>query len=134
MAVGPPAAVAVSTSNFLRYVDLIVMDSAAISAAHPERIVLGSVILDNRSVVLALDLEELRISACSSVGAAVHILYTVDHSHLRSFGLAISNNNGGVHPPPALLSVSRSVPPARRWTGRTKSITSRPSCRTLRRE
>lgn len=153
MAIGPPTTVTVSQANFLRYVDLIVMDSAAISAAHPVRMPAGlpkadagrslttaeqepirryrlrfevrdatthvlvasdtldSVILDNRPVVLALDLEELRVDACSPVSTAVHILYTVDHPHLRSFGLAISNNSGGVHPPPAMPSGAFVPPP-----------------------
>lgn len=72
---------------------------------------LDSIILDNSPVIVALDLEELRSNACNPVSAGqVHILYTVDHPHLRSFGLGISNNSGGVHPPPALPSGSF-VPP-----------------------
>jgi len=65
---------------------------------------LGAVILDNSPVRWALDLEELRTNACSPVASEIHILYTVDHPHLRAFSLGVSNNNGGVHPPPPLPS------------------------------
>ena len=65
---------------------------------------LNSIIIDNRDVKIALDLEELRINACNPLAGAseVHILYTVDHPHLRSFGLTIGNNNGQIHPPPPM--------------------------------
>ena len=65
---------------------------------------LDSIVIDNRPVVVALDLEELRINACNPLAGAanVHILYTIDHPHLNNFGVQISNNSGGVHPPPAL--------------------------------
>jgi hypothetical protein len=73
---------------------------------------LDSIVIDNSAVVLALDLEELRTNACNPVaGGAVHILYTIDHPHLRSFGLSISNNNGLVHPPPALPTGTFVPPP-----------------------
>ena len=64
---------------------------------------LSSVVLDNSPVILALDLEELRSNACNPLGGAtdVHILYTIDHPHLRHYSISISNNNGQVHPPPA---------------------------------
>src|SRR5581483_3839495 len=64
---------------------------------------LSSVILDNSPVIVQLDLEELRANACNPLGGAsnAHILYTVDHPHLRSFSVSISSNNGVVHPPPA---------------------------------
>ncbi len=71
---------------------------------------LDSIVLDNSPVVVALDLEELRTNACNPVSAAVHILYTIDHPHLRFFGLGISNNNGTVHPPPP-LPVGNFAPP-----------------------
>jgi hypothetical protein len=64
---------------------------------------LSSVVLDNSPVIYQLDLEELRTNACNPLAAAAnaHILYTVDHPHLRSFNITIANNNGQVHPPPA---------------------------------
>jgi hypothetical protein len=64
---------------------------------------LSSIILDNSPVIVALNLEELFVSACNPLAgaAAVHILYTVDHPHLRSFSVSISNNTGQKHPPPA---------------------------------
>lgn len=73
---------------------------------------LDSIVLDNSPVALALDLEELRTNACNPVSAGtVHILYTVDHPHLRFFGVAISNNTGTVHPPPAMPGDSFVAPP-----------------------
>lgn len=72
---------------------------------------LDSIVLDNSPVALALDLEELRTNACNPVSAAVHILYTIDHPHLRFFSLGISNNNGGVHPPPPLPNGDFAPPP-----------------------
>lgn len=73
---------------------------------------LDSIVLDNSPVIVALDLEELRTGACNPVSAgAVHILYTIDHPHLRSFTLGISNNSGGVHPPPPLPSGNFIPPP-----------------------
>jgi len=133
-------------SNFLRTDELMVLNSAAISAAHPVRMPTGlpksdagrsltiaeqepirrytlrfevrdaitlatvftdtldSIVIDNRNVVWALDLEELRLNACNPLAGApsAHILYTVDHPHMRSFSIQISNNNGLVHPAPPL--------------------------------
>ncbi len=64
---------------------------------------LSSIIFNNSPIVLALDLTELLANMCNPVGSAtdVHILYTIDHPHLRSYSVSISNNNGQVHPPPA---------------------------------
>jgi hypothetical protein len=64
---------------------------------------LDSLVLDNSPVIYALDLEELRANACNPLAGAAnaHVLYTVDHPHLRSFQITIGNNNGQVHPPPA---------------------------------
>jgi hypothetical protein len=64
---------------------------------------LSSIIFDNSPVIAALDLEELLNNLCNPIGAGtdVHVLYTVDHPHLRQFSVSISNNNGQVHPPPA---------------------------------
>ena len=60
---------------------------------------LSAIILDNSPVIVRLDLEELRTDVCNPLGGApsVHVLYTVDHPHLHSFNLAISNNSGTVH-------------------------------------
>ncbi len=61
---------------------------------------LSSIILNNSSPVLALDMEELFTNLCNPLGAANigHVLYTADHPHLASFALAISSNLGVVHP------------------------------------
>ncbi|MFZ4878217.1 hypothetical protein ACL9RI_24305 [Janthinobacterium sp. Mn2066] len=73
---------------------------------------LDSIVFDNSPVIVALDLEELRSNACNPIaGGVVHILYTIDHPHLRFFNLAISNNNGITHPPPPLPAASFTPPP-----------------------
>jgi hypothetical protein len=65
---------------------------------------LSAIILDNSPVIVRLDLEELRTDVCNPLGGApsVHVLYTVDHPHLHSFNLAISNNSGTVHGAPPM--------------------------------
>lgn len=65
---------------------------------------LSAIILDNSPVIFQLDLEELRSNVCNPLGGApsVHVLYTVDHPHLRDFSLAISNNSGTVHGAPPM--------------------------------
>ena len=146
---GTTSVVNVNNANFLRTFDLFVLNSPAITSAHPAKLpgglpildagrsltiaerepirryrltfevrdgislalvatdTLDSIVLDNSPVAVALDLEELRTNACNPVSAGkVHILYTVDHPHLRFFSLGISNNNGTVHPP-----VVPAVPP-----------------------
>ena len=150
---GTSATVNVSTSNFLRTFDLFVLNTPAITSAHPAKLpgglpildagrsltpaerepirryrltfevrdsvtlaavatdTLDSIVLDNSPVAVALDLEELRTNACNPVSSAVHILYTVDHPHLRFFRLGISNNSGVVHPAPPLPSASFAAPP-----------------------
>jgi hypothetical protein len=151
---GTTSVVNVNSSNFLRTFDLFVLNSPAITSAHPAKLpgglpilsagrslttaerepirryrltfevrdgvslaavatdTLDSIVLDNSHVAVALDLEELRTNACSPVSAGtVHILYTVDHPHLRFFSLGISNNTGGVHPPPPLPTGSFVPPP-----------------------
>jgi len=67
---------------------------------------LSSIILNNSSPILALDLEELRTNHCNPLGGAstIHLLYTADHPHLNSFSVTISSNLGGVHPPPSMPS------------------------------
>lgn len=79
-----------------------VRDATSMATIYVDK--LSSIILDNSPVIVALDLEELRTNACNPVGAAssIHVLYTVDHPHLRSFSMAISNNNGTVHGAPPL--------------------------------
>ena len=69
---------------------------------------LSSIILNNSSPILALDLEELRTNKCSPLGGAAtaHVLYTVDHPHLNSFSLTISSNLGTVHSAPPMPSGS----------------------------
>jgi len=83
-----------------------VRDAVSLSTVYTDT--LGSIVCDNSPVVVALDLEELRANGCNPLGgaAAVHILYTADHPHLRSFALAISNNSATVHPAPPLPSGS----------------------------
>ena len=63
---------------------------------------LSSIVFNNSEVVLALDLVELLSNLCNPLGGAsdIHILYTIDHPHLRNFSIAVSNNTGTVHPPP----------------------------------
>ncbi len=63
---------------------------------------LSSIVLDNSPVIWALNLEELFVNACNPLAGAAtaHVLYTIDHPHLRAFSISISNNNGTVHPPP----------------------------------
>jgi hypothetical protein len=144
----------VNNTNFLRTFDLLVLNTPAITSAHPPKLpgglpiqeagrslltserepirryrlsfevrdgvsgtmvatdTLDSIVLDNSPVAVALDLEELRTNACSPVsGGKVHILYTVDHPHLKFFQLGISNNTGLVHPAPPLPSGAFVPPP-----------------------
>jgi hypothetical protein len=151
---GTTAVVAITSANFLRTFDLMILNSPTITAAHPVRLPSGlpkadagrsltpaeqepirryqlqfevrdsvthaaiwsdslsSIVIDNTPVIEQLDLEELRTNACNPVaGGTVHILYTIDHPHLRSFGLSISNNNVQVHPPPALPTGAFVPPP-----------------------
>jgi hypothetical protein len=74
---------------------------------------LDSIILDNSSVVWALDMEELRSNACNPLAGAptAHILYTLDHPHMSYFKLQILNNNGLVHDAPPLPRASFAAPP-----------------------
>ncbi|HEX7285352.1 MAG TPA: hypothetical protein VF532_04180 [Candidatus Angelobacter sp.] len=83
-----------------------VRDATTLATVFTDR--LSSIILDNSPVIVALDLEELRTNACNPLGGAptVHVLYTVDHPHLRNFSMAISNNGGVVHPAPPMPSGS----------------------------
>ena len=142
---GSNAVVNIDHTNFIRTFDLFVLNSPAITTAHPAKLPgllphadagrslttteqepirryalafevrdavtlvalpgdqLDSVILDNSPVIVQLDLEELRANACNPLAGAAnaHILYTVDHPHLRSFNVTIANNGGQVHPPTA---------------------------------
>ncbi|PWF46068.1 hypothetical protein [Massilia glaciei] len=64
---------------------------------------LDSIVLDNSPVVLALDLEELAANAGKPMAdGTVHVLYTINHPHLRFFRLSFSRNGGTVHPSPPL--------------------------------
>lgn len=60
---------------------------------------LTSVIFSNNSPIVALDMEELILSLCNPLAGAntAHVLYTIDHPHLRDFALSISNNVTTVH-------------------------------------
>lgn len=79
-----------------------VRDAVTLATIYTDK--LTSIILNNSAVIWALDLEELRANACNPLGGAstVHVLYTVDHPHLNSFSLAISNNGGTVHGAPPM--------------------------------
>ena len=65
---------------------------------------LSAIIFDNSAPLARLDLEELRLNACNPLGgvSTIHLLYTVDHPHLRNFSVSISNNGGTVHAAPPL--------------------------------
>lgn len=77
-----------------------VRDAVTSATVHTDE--LSSIVLDNSPVIVALNLEELFVNACNPLAGAAtaHILYTVDHPHMRRFSITISNNNGAVHPPP----------------------------------
>jgi hypothetical protein len=64
---------------------------------------LSSIIFDNSPVIVALDMVELLNNLCNPIGTGsdIHVLYTIDHPHLRNYAVSISSNNGQVHPPPA---------------------------------
>jgi hypothetical protein len=142
---GGTTTVTVAPGNFLRSDALLLLNSAAITAAHPPKLpgglpqtqagrsltpaeqepirryslqfevrdavslttiytdTLNSIILNNSAPTVALDLEELLNNLCQPLAGQTdaHILYTIDHPHLRSFQISISNNTGQIHPPPA---------------------------------
>lgn len=142
---GSTSTVVVSPANFLRTFELLLLNTPAITAAHPPKMpgglpaieagrslttteqepirryrlrfevrdsatlllthtdTLDAVIFDNSPVIAALNLEELFVNACNPLAgqSQAHILYTVDHPHLRRFSIRIWNNTGTVHPPPA---------------------------------
>ncbi len=81
-------------------------DASTLATIYTDK--LSSIVLDNSPVIVALDLEELRTNACNPVGgaASIHVLYTVDHPHLNSFSMAISNNTGTIHGAPPMPSGS----------------------------
>jgi hypothetical protein len=82
---------------------------------------LGSIILNNSPTIVALDLEELLNNLCQPLAgvSTAHILYTVDHPHLQDFSVTISNNNGQVHPPPALSGSPSVAMPSGAFTAGT---------------
>ncbi|MDD2462636.1 MAG: hypothetical protein PHI97_01440 [Desulfobulbus sp.] len=63
---------------------------------------LDALVIDNSPVKYALNLTELTGDLCNKITNNVHILYTLDHPHLRSFNVTIENNAGILHPPPPL--------------------------------
>lgn len=77
-----------------------VRDASTDAVLHTDQ--LDSIVFDNSAVVAVLDLEELRLNACNPLSGAttIHLLHTVDHPHLRSFSVTITNNGGTVHAPP----------------------------------
>jgi len=79
-----------------------VRDGVTLAPVHSDD--LESIVLDNSPVIWGLHLEELLADLCNPLAGAtdVHILYTIDHPHLRWFNIEISNNTGTVHPAPPL--------------------------------
>lgn len=65
---------------------------------------LESIVLDNSPVIWGLNLEELLKDLCNPVVGLtdVHLLYTIDHPHLRWFKIEIANNAGIKHHAPPL--------------------------------
>jgi hypothetical protein len=79
---------------------------------------LSAIILNNSGAIVALDLEELLTNLCQPLAgqSTAHVLYTVDHPHLRSFQVAIGNNGGTVHPPPAFSGSPTTAMPSGAFT------------------
>ncbi|WP_428261624.1 hypothetical protein [Haliangium sp.] len=67
---------------------------------------LDALVIDNSPVKYALNLSELASNLCNPISTDVHILYTIDHPHLRSFRVTIESNNGLTHGAPPLPSGS----------------------------
>ena len=65
---------------------------------------LSAVVLDNTPVISALALEELLAVACKplTTNTLVHLLFTVEHPHLKWYEITISRNSGLVHSAPPL--------------------------------
>nr|WP_321469170.1 hypothetical protein [uncultured Desulfobulbus sp.] len=63
---------------------------------------LDALVIDNSPVKYALHLTELMGDLCNKITNDVHVLYTIDHPHLRSFSVTIENNGGVIHPAPPL--------------------------------
>ncbi len=65
---------------------------------------LSSIILNNSSPLILLNLEELFLSGCNPLGGlnTAHVLYTVDHPHLNTYSLSISSNIATPHPSQAV--------------------------------
>ena len=80
---------------------------------------LGSIVLDNSPVIVALNLVELLADACNPLAgqSQAHILYTLDHPHLRDFSISIGNNDGTVHPPPAHSGSPTTAMPSGAFSG-----------------
>jgi hypothetical protein len=79
-----------------------VRDAVTAAVVHSDD--LESIVLDNSAVIWGLHMEELLSDLCNPLAGAsdVHVLYTIDHPHLRWFKVQISNNTGVVHPAPPL--------------------------------
>lgn len=63
---------------------------------------LDSLVIDNSPVRFALHVTELAADLCNPISNNVHILYTIDHPHLRYCRVTIENNSGVVHDAPPL--------------------------------
>lgn len=83
-----------------------VRDAVTNSPTHTDQ--LDAIIFDNSAVIATLDLEELRLNECNPLSSAttVHLLYTVDHPHLRSFSVSITSNGPAGHIPPETPSAA----------------------------
>ena len=63
---------------------------------------LDALVIDNSPVKYALNLSELDANLCNPVTTNVHILYTLDHPHLKYFNVRIVSNAGVAHSAPPL--------------------------------
>lgn len=63
---------------------------------------LDALVINNSPVKYALNLTELEGNLCNTITDDVHILYTIDHPHLKYFKVKIENNSGVVHNAPPL--------------------------------
>jgi hypothetical protein len=83
-----------------------VRDAVTNTPTHTDQ--LDAIIFDNSSVIATLDLEELRLNACNPLSSAttVHLLFTVDHPHLRNFSVSITSNGSTSHVPPETPSAA----------------------------
>lgn len=76
--------------------------------------VLDSIIFNNSSPIVLVNLEELLLNVCNPIMglANIHVRYTADHPHLRYYSLQISSNAGVAHDaPPAPPAPLPATPP-----------------------